>query len=174
MHKSLLIGVVGVAVLLGGAYFITQTKGVQEQGLEGSAPGAETSEMAGVTEGSLAALAARSGSWKCVVDTTTATALSAGVVYVSEGKVRADFTTSVPSYGSVETHLIADGVDTYTWSSVMPQGIKAKMTTESGKTSAGTSGQGINASTIYRYDCEPWAADASLFSVPSSVTFREV
>lgn len=173
MNQNIAIGLVVAVVAVGGGYYLLNRPAAPLV-LEGQQTGATTPETAaesGKFTGSFAELAARGGSWKCSVDSTTAEAVSSGVTYVAGGKVRADFTTSVPSYGSVETHLIADGVDVYTWSSMMPQGIKTKMTAQ-GSGSVPTSGQGVDANTKYSYDCQSWAADASLFVVPAHITFR--
>jgi hypothetical protein len=174
MNTNTIIGVVAAVVIVGGGfYLLNRPAGVpatfgQEQAL---ATTTETVVEQGKFTGSLAELSARGGSWKCSVDSTTAQAVSSGATYVSGGKVRADFTTSVPSYGAVETHLIADGVDVYTWSSMMPQGIKSKMTAQ-GSGTGPTSGQDVNTDTKYSYDCQPWTADATLFVVPANITFR--
>ncbi|MDO8514239.1 MAG: hypothetical protein Q7S50_01715 [bacterium] len=167
MNSNLLIGlVVGAVVVVGGGYYLLSG---------GSAPATDTTgAQAGKFKGSLAEMAARGGSWKCTVDSSTGQSVSSGVTYASGGKVRADFKTSVSGYGAVESHMMADGQYVYTWSSVMPQGIKTKMT--AGATaggSAGTaSGQSADADQSYSYDCQPWTADASLFVLPASVTFK--
>jgi hypothetical protein len=174
MNTNTIIGVVAAVVVLGGGYYVLNRPAVAPVTLGQEQPATTTSETVaapGKFSGSLAELATRGGSWKCSVDSTTAQAVSTGVTYASGGKVRADFTTSVPSYGSVETHLIADGVDVYTWSPMMPQGIKTKMTAQ-GSGTGPTSGQGVNTDTEYSYDCQPWTADATLFVVPTNVTFR--
>lgn len=174
MNTNAVIGIVVAVVVVGGGYYVlSRPAGApvtldQEQAL---ATTTETSTASGRFTGSLVELVARGGSWKCSVDSTTAQAVSSGVTYVSGGKVRADFTTNVPSYGSVETHLVADGTDVYTWSSMMPQGIKTKMTAQ-GSGAGPTSGQGVSADTKYSYDCQPWTGDAALFVVPANVTFR--
>jgi hypothetical protein len=179
--NTILIGIVALLVAAGGGYYAfshhssvslptsgiatsTDTNAQPSQSAQDAAPGKFT--------GSYAALAARSGSWKCTVDSAAMQTKTSGVAYVSSGKLHADFTTSVPSYGSMESHVIADGTDVYTWSSIMPQGIKTKMVQGQGSGSGATSGQGSDANQSYSYDCQPWTADASLFVPPSTVTFK--
>jgi hypothetical protein len=170
---KILIGTLAAGALAVGGFFIFNNYLYQEKQADTQEPrGADASE-AGKTEGSLQELAKRSGDWKCTVDSTTAQAISSGVTYVSGGKIRADFTTSVQGYGNVESHMLADGTDVYSWSSMMPQGIKTKQA--AGAEADGTtqtSGSGMDANQSYSYDCQPWSADASLFAVPSDVTFR--
>lgn len=178
MNKNLLVGlVVGGVVVVGGGYYLMGAKTAQAPE-EAGAQTAETtsvveSAQAGKFTGSVADLAMRGGSWKCTVDASTAQSISAGVTYVSDGKVRGDFTTNVQGYGSVESHLIVDGDTVYTWSSAMPQGMKTKMVAQ-GAGGAATSGQGADANQAYAYDCQPWTADVSLFVPPATVTFMQV
>jgi hypothetical protein len=178
MTQNTAIGlVVAVVVGLGGEYYLMHQDAVSKPET-GDQKSASTTALADTTQagkfkGSFTELAARGGSWKCTVDTSTAQSISSGVTYVSAGKVRGDFTTSVQGYGSVESHVMADGQDVYTWSSMMPQGLKVKMTAQgSGGTVA--SGQGADANQAYSYDCQPWVADATLFTLPASVTFKTI
>jgi hypothetical protein len=175
MNTNLIIGlVVGAVVAVGGGYFLMTQRSAS------SSPNAAVIEegsgaQAGMYRGSLTDLAARGGSWKCTVDAQADTgagqAASSGTTYVSGDKVRADFTTTVQGYGSVDSHLIVAGGYSYSWSSMMPQGIKTQVTATAGG-GAATSGQGADAHQSYAYDCQPWTADASLFAVPTDITFR--
>jgi hypothetical protein len=170
---ALLVGIVGVA-----GYLLF---GKGESTLQ-DARTTKTEEVSnGPASGSLFDLARRSGSWKCVVDiaaeTGAGTALSAGVVHVLDGSVRADFTTTVPGVGPMESHMIADGMNVYTWTSMMPRGFKMKMdTTETSVSGAPTSpsGEGMDANQSYAYTCEKVSVDAALFTPPSSVSFVEM
>lgn len=168
---KILIGVAAVAVVAVGGFFVLNNFIYQEKQADTLEPrGADASEP-GKTSGSIQDLAKRSGDWKCTVDASTAQSASSGVTYVSGGKIRADFTTAVEGYGNVDSHLVADGTDVYTWSSMMPQGIKTAQAAE-GQGGTQTSGGGMDANQSYSYDCQPWSADASLFAPPADVTFR--
>lgn len=173
MNQNTIIGIVVAIVVVGGAYYVTQG-GVSETASQtGEDTQAGETAQAGAFTGSVSELAARGGSWKCTVDASTAQSISSGVTYVSGGKVRGDFTTNVQGYGSVESHMIADGTDVYTWSSAMPQGIKTKMMA-TGQGGTATSGRGVDANTAYSYDCQPWVADATLLIPPANITFTAV
>jgi hypothetical protein len=171
------VGFIAVLVIGGIGYAIWQLSAgdVSPSGSQATSTQSATQEDSAFT-GSFADLAARGGEWKCTVDATAnngaGTAVSAGTVYISGKKVRADFATSVPGVGNVEAHLIADGTDTYSWSSMLPQGIKTKMTGSSADFSAPTSGGGSDANQRYTYDCQPAQAASSLFVPPADVTFR--
>jgi hypothetical protein len=132
-------------------------------------------EAAGTFTGSVADLSARGGDWKCTVEDQASTPAgqtpSSGTVYVSGRRVRADFTTTAQGYGAVNSHLIADGTSVYSWSSIMPQGIKTAQA-DAGSDDDATSGSGDTADQRYTYQCAPAQADATLFVPPSSVTFR--
>lgn len=183
MKSNLLIGfIVGAVIVAGGAYYFISKPSATDMGrvAANTETAGETQQQeakAGAFSGSIQALLGRSGSWKCVIDVKTTQSISAGTTYVSNGKVRGDFTSSVQGYGNIESHMIADGGYAYTWSSVYPQGFKIKL--DLSKTNAqgntGTSGQqSFDVNQNYSYDCQPWSADASLFTVPASVSFKEI
>lgn len=132
----------------------------------------------GVFEGSTAELIARGGDHVCTFDQTVENSRSTGTVYISNGKMRGDFKSDVSASGtnmSVESHMISDGEFMYTWSSMMPTGFKMAVvqnTTADGTTP--TSQQMFDANMKLSYDCDPWAVDASKFTLPSAVTFTEI
>ncbi|MDB5244210.1 MAG: hypothetical protein JWN18_80 [Parcubacteria group bacterium] len=183
MNNNLIIGgIVVVVVLLGGGYYFMHQNGVQSveqtNGVEGSSSTTTTTTTVSGEKfnGSFTELASRTGSWKCTIDATASGTGTTGTTYVSSGKVRGDFTTSTSNNGTFESHLISDGQYSYTWSSMMPQGIKIKMTADQTGIAANgaTSGSASSANSSYAYNCEPWTADASLFVAPASVTFMTV
>jgi hypothetical protein len=177
MNTKIIIGIVAVVAVAGAGYAFTRTSPAgmpaqtQEQTQETSA-----AAQSGQFTGSIADLSARGGDWKCTVDAQAATgggaAASSGVVYVSGKKVRGDFTSTVQGIGPVEAHLVADGTNVYSWSSLLPQGIKTTMAASEPEESAATSGGGADANQRYTYDCQPAHADASLFVAPADISFR--
>jgi hypothetical protein len=175
MNTNTAIGVVVavVVVLIGGYYLMNGSSVVTapSTNTQGEVTSTEEATAEKGVKASFIGLAKRSGSWKCTVDVTQSTSISSGVTYVANGKVRGDFTTNVQGYGDVETHVLSDGQYAYTWSSVMPQGIKTDIT---GPTTSGAYGStdGVTAQDAYVYDCEPWTADASLFVAPGNIDFR--
>lgn len=172
MNTKIIVGVVAAAVLGGGAYMLMQKKSM-DPAVQTGASSEVGGATAGAFSGSMADLSKRGGSWKCTVDTSTAQAASSGTVYVSGKKVRAEFAMNVQGYGTMNSYMIADGEYTYSWSSAMPQGVKAKMTAEE-TSSPATSGESMDANSKYSYNCEAWTADESKFVVPTDVTFRTI
>lgn len=84
------------------------------------------------------------------------------------GKIRGDFTATMNGQ-TVNTSFI--GVDgyMYTWSDMLPQGMKVKA-----ESAGGTSGgEGIDPATPVEYACEFWSADQSKFTLPS-IEFFEI
>jgi hypothetical protein len=177
--NKILLGVVAILVIGGGAYFLMNGAPAGEQGTQNmnQESSADTSS-GGAFSGSIADLSARGGEWKCTVDSSANTgagqAISSGTVYVSGKSVRGDFTTSVQGFGTVESHMIADGSNVYVWSSAMSQGFKMNMTASGGSGSAATSGQGMDINQNYSYDCQPAQASASLFAPPANISFTAI
>lgn len=104
---------------------------------------------------------------------------SGGVVYVSGGKVRGDFSTQEQGQ-SVNSHMIVDGNTSYIWTEGQKTGIKTTFEANAGTNpstsaspEAGQSGA-MDAQTPQDYKCEGWSADPTLFSLPAGVTFQDM
>ncbi|MEN9561153.1 MAG: hypothetical protein RIQ56_426 [Candidatus Parcubacteria bacterium] len=146
--------------------------------MKNSSPSTGAASSNGAAEqkssGTLAALMQRSGAWKCEVSHSSANDKTEGVVYVSGGKVRGDFTSNVPGMGLMESHMLVDSDYMYMWSSAMPNGMKMKAddpkATDSPETSGAASLYGQN----YDYDCSPWSVDSSKFQLPKDVNFSDM
>lgn len=174
MNTNLIVGLIAGAVIIGGgAWYFMQGESSDSQNTEATS---ETSAATpGAFKGSFAALAERGGDWKCTVDTSSQTgagqAVASGVVYVSGDKVRAEYDVSVPSLGSMKAYMVSDGEYVYSWSSMIPQGVKTRASVMESSSAAPTSGQMIDANYEYSYDCQPASTNASMFVAPADVTF---
>lgn len=181
MNTQLVAGLLAAAVVIGGgAYFLARSSSPStaenpaalNTDIEADT---NTSAEAGEFEGSIVKLVARGGEWKCTVDSSSSTgagqASASGVVYVSGEKIKADFDVTVPSLGAMKAYMIADGEYVYSWSSMMPQGVKMEQADSWSGEGAATSGRVVDVNSSYSYDCEPADADASLFVPPANVTF---
>jgi|CXWL01.1.fsa_nt_gi hypothetical protein len=171
--KYIAIGA-AVIILAGGAYaFLTYGKpaAVNQNGTPtNTANNSQTGE--GAFTGSLAELMGRTGSWKCTFGTEGAGYSSSGTTYVSGGKIRADFTSYISQIKqTIDNHMIQDGGFVYVWTSLAPQGFKAKTTLGTSEATAQFSAQGVNIDQKYNYNCTPWTVDVSLFALPKDVTF---
>lgn len=160
MALKVLIGLVLLAAIGGGVYVATKAP---------SAPAAEEQGAVVETEssGTFAELLARVGSWKCDAKATHDQGASEGTVYMNGGKVRGDFVATM-SGQTVNTSFVSMDGYIYTWSDLLPQGMKVKM-----DAAAGTSGgQGIDPATPVEYSCEVWIPDESKFALPSMEFFE--
>lgn len=165
-----LIGVVFVLAVLGlGYYWYGHSSLGSQEGV-----GTQEEAQGGIFNGSFTDLLSRGGDWRCTLESSVAGASSSGTTYVSSGMVRADITSAVEGYGTMESHMIADGTNVYTWSPMMPFGIKAPMTQPvAGGTGENTPTESsFDVAGSHSYHCEPWSADRTMFELPSGVTFR--
>jgi hypothetical protein len=172
MNTNLIVGIIAGVVVLGGAVYFFSRPGDSDQEANGPESGEE--QTAGSFSGSIKDLAARGGSWKCDIDTSTSQAVSSGTVYVDGKNIRADFSSNVEGYGVADSHMIADGEYVYSWSSVAPQGMKVKMTLSDGSGEATAQAEVMDSNVEYAYDCQQCSADQSKFSLPNSVMFMEL
>lgn len=166
--------VVGVAVIGASAYlFMSRSDSAvtnQEPQTE-EVQTVESTSSTGKFNGSVNELLARGGSWKCTVAFTAEGMESTGTTYVSNGMMRADFSSTMPQVGNVETHLIVRDNTAYTWTSMMNQGFKFPI--QNGEVVAPSGGAQAASSFNQDYDfnCEAWSADSSKFALPGNITF---
>jgi hypothetical protein len=118
----------------------------------------------------------QSGSYQCTVHQNLSDFDTGGTVYISDGKLRGDFSTIAEGRTVTSSVLARDGF-VYSWSSMMPnKGVKMAMTmAELSNPAASTSGTYVwNASQIGDYSCTPWIAQEPTFGLPSGTTFTTV
>lgn len=164
MSTKMVLSIIAAIVVVGGGgwYLATQTGG--SAAVENQAEQKE--ENAG--QGSIAELIARAGSWTCTVKTDIENAPSQGVAYIADGKVRADFTSTVEGK-AITSHMISADGYVHTWSDAYPQGIKMRI--PEGQATTDSTVGGVSADTRVDYDCQPWAADGGKFVPPAEVSF---
>lgn len=100
---------------------------------------------------------------------------SKGTVYVTTGKMRGDFETTVDSKVT-KNHMIVEGNTSYIWMDGEKNGFKMSFDTsasgDSNKTTTSTSGT-IDPTSNLDYKCGAWMVDSTMFSLPVGVTFQE-
>jgi hypothetical protein len=176
---KLYIGLAVAAVVVVGGYFAFSNSKAQlsDSNVENGekTEQQENGMMAeeGSFTGSMFDLAKRGGDFKCTIAHGSDIAVSSGTVYISGEKIRGDFQSNVQGM-SIDSHMIALPDALYVWSSVAPTGVKLPRSNVEGGGDASMGGQYSDYQQSYTYDCESWGADASMFSVPSSVTFTEI
>lgn len=170
---KILYAFIGLVVVAGGAWFVLNLQSPEETpSMAQESP--ETSDMpsneAQDFKGSMQELMARGGSWRCDVTATIQGITSSGTTYVADGMVRADFTSSVPQIGNIESHMIMRGNTAYTWSSMMNQGFKFPI--RGGEVEPEVSAEmAAQVNQEYDYRCVAWPTDESVFALPTDITF---
>ena len=180
-----------VLMVVGGGYYAYKTKNsavpttsaqveVKNNQPQGIAVG-EPNPSAPATGKKMAfsQLVEQKGTYKCTVNQYVGSMETKGTVYMSEGMIRAEFSTTMQGK-MIETSMIARDGYTYSWTSMMPtMGYKTKMTQPQAggvvDTKAQTSGSySWNAEQIGDYNCEAWTADSSKFEIPKTINFTSV
>lgn len=173
MNKKLIAIVVGILLLgvAGIAYAKMKAGGT---GLPGS-----TASITGGAK-SLKDLLTSGVAQKCTYSTTEGTGTSEGTTYISGGKMRGDFSTTV-SGKVTKSHMITDGKSSYIWTDGEKTGFKstiADTTTgnapDTTNTTANVSGQGSGLNQKADYKCLAWVTDGSFFTAPSDIKFTDL
>ncbi len=178
MNTNVIIGIVVAAIIVigGGVWYTTShqtpTVTATQTAETGTQPTANPSGS-----GSINDLALMAGSLQCDVTSTDTTSAFTGKVYTSGGQMRVD--SVVNSSGkTINSHMIRGGGFFYTWSDLMPQGIKipeSMATAQSGNAPAPASSRGsVNSTAKVSYTCLPWIADTSVFTPPANITFMTI
>lgn len=122
-------------------------------------------------EGGIKQLMAQ-GNVRCTVTSDANSTTSGGVVYVANGHVRGDFTSTMPEVGMVESHMLVRDGYVYTWSNMATQGIKMAVNSDTSVSSDPEQPNPYDAN--YNYTCESWTPDESQFAIPSTIQFMEL
>ncbi len=173
MNTKVIVGVVAALIVIGGGTWYVMSQQAPEEGTPNE-ESAESGAPAKLGSGSIADLWGMTGTLQCDIKSTEESAPFTGTLYVSSGNVRADIVATVPNMTKpVASHMIRSGGFMYSWSDLIPQGVKIPDTATQGAASGSTS-QGVSANAKVSYTCKPWAADTSIFTPPTNVTFMTV
>ena len=173
MNSKIALVIVALIVLagIGGAvYFTSQTNTGEAQ--PGQPSGGDQGDGQAATVQSLAELLASGKAQECNFSDENDQSRSEGVMFFGSGKMRGDFT--VQSSGqTIRAHMVSDGEVVYSWMDGIGSGSKFKI--QSG-TSAGTGSQSntFDVQKNLSWRCKPWRVDASLFVVPSNISFTDL
>ncbi|HET7099481.1 MAG TPA: hypothetical protein VFI61_04595 [Patescibacteria group bacterium] len=168
MNKKVIIAVVVLLLLaVAGVAYSKMKSG-------GAVPGGTTA--GGVTSGSksLKDLLTSGVAQKCTYSTTTDNMTSSGTTYISNGKVRGDFSSTV-SGKTTASHMIVDGKTNYIWTDGTKTGFKTTVedSTTTTNTSGNTSGEFGDLNQKSDYKCSAWVVDSSYFTPPADVAFSD-
>lgn len=98
------------------------------------------------------------------------TADTTGTVYVSNGKVRGDYTT-VASGQTFVSHVIVRDNAANIWMDGSQDGFTSTL---SGQVTTGGNSAAPDINSKLDYDCAPWTPDETKFALPVTVTFKAV
>jgi hypothetical protein len=118
------------------------------------------------------------GNFQCEYEQSNASVVSKINIYVSGGKMRAEFRTRAGGINTVATLIVYDGYNLYSWKEGMPTGVVTQPKDISEFTSlipadvSSAAVLGTNPNNA-NYDCHPWATDQSLLAKPSYVKFTQ-
>ena len=163
MNKTIIGAVIAIVVIAGAGYWFTHKQ----------SGGAMMTQSPAVPGGmmSMKDLVASGVSQKC--DFSEPESGTGGTVYIAGGKVRADF-TSKSQAGTIGGHMISDGTVVNTWMDGMTQGFKSSFTMTQTASSTAAPHKGLDPNKKTNYTCTPWSADASMFALPSGITFTDM
>lgn len=121
------------------------------------------------TQMSLKELWASANSQKCTF--ADAESNTSGTVFVSQGKMRGDFSTRSQNQ-TLNSHMIVDQNTSYVWTEGSTQGMKISIDKITSTAESTQSGQvDINKKT--NYHCESWNPDPAVFVLPSEIIFND-
>lgn len=172
---KILSTIVVLVLLIGGVlYFVKTSKDSVSTSENTPPPGIASDQPSQETRtfnGKLETLVAEGGSWECTSSVTSQGVTTKGTSYIGGTMVRSDFVSSVPQYGDIDSHMIMRDETVYTWSNLMPRGMKFPL--EDGKMKGERSSTEVTPQFDgeYDYSCKAWPTDESKFALPEGVMF---
>ncbi len=162
--KKLVYLIVGVIVIGGGIWYATSGEKTPV-----AEPIPKVPQVSAAT--SLRGLLDEKKNLECVYKDTGEGAEIAGMIYLNQGKMAADFTTSGTAAGNVKSSIIFDGTNFYVWSSALAT-IGIKVPAEQFEKSGAMKSLSLDEQKAY--DCKDWTPVPAKFVPPKTVTFQTV
>jgi hypothetical protein len=176
--NKILIGIVAVAVIGGGVYFLT-SGGMPAQDAMDAQDGASEAALDVAPTGvrSLKSVMAAGGAHVCTFTSEDPNAKNSGTVYISGDSIRGEFESDVKGVGKVKSSMIQNAGFMYTWSDAMPQGIKMAIPAGGAQSDSNATASGqmnFDAGVEMAYDCKSWSPDNASFTPPAGVEFMDM
>ena len=171
----LIIAIIAILAIGGGAYVVTKNKDANDDKNEG----VELDDRRGdiqyedkmkgddkdddkETKGSLRSLLALGKNTMCTFTSVVENSTSSGTVYIAaDGPMSGDFSSQTSS-GNITSHMIMKGGTSYVWSGTQ------------GATTSSNTNQSVDLDAQVDYDCKNWTLDNSKFTVPTNVNFVDI
>jgi hypothetical protein len=178
MNKTTIIGIViAVIVVLGGVglYFMNKSSTSDTSTQESTTN--VTTDTSSSNRASLRSLMGLAKNQQCTF--TDNESGSEGTVYVTNDKMRGDF-TAISEGETIGSHVIIIGEDMYLWMDGSGDGYKSSISDtenadeEAGQQERDTESSGLDINNEVTYKCQPWVVDASKFELPQDINFRDL
>ncbi len=187
MQKIILI-IIGIAVVGGGAWYFTQDSPSQEIGNN-------TTEERGTVEkldeevdkklsglGSFANIMGFGDNIRCEFKSTFEGQTSEGTMYTDGERFRLESTMEGPGIGVMTSNMINDGSYSYTWGSSLNGSMAIKVANPEDEVGIDNDFGHIDDSEEsyfdfdqqMEYDCDRWGVDDSVFIPPSGIEFMDM
>jgi hypothetical protein len=167
VNKKLLIAIGILLLIVGvGAYFFMSSR------LGSTTPTTQQTATSGESSAqkSLRDLIALGESQECLFSTSEE---SSGTIYITSGKMRGDFSSTVEGETTI-SHMLVEDKTSYVWIEGQDMGYKFTHD-ESADTQNGTATQqNVDLDQKADYTCKPWVVDSSMFTLPQNIEFKDM
>lgn len=172
MNNKIIAGIVIAIIVLGGGYFLMRGKTTHNE-LASNSETVNSETQTSMQSGSLKSLLSAGSTRKCTYTTTQDGYSSTGTVYVDNGRMRGDFTTTVNGKATV-SHMINKDSTMYIWTDGSPMAFKMAFDPNNAKPTNSSAQGSVDLEKNYDFDCASWSGDSSMFELPSGVNFSEM
>lgn len=177
--KNIVWGVIAILVIVLGVWMYKSRDTPSEAVVSDTTTTTDTTTTGGTSSTgtqTFKSLFSEKGNFICVYEQVDPKYRSTNTIYLSDGKMRAEFRTS-SSTGSLANLMVYDGMNLYVWKEGMTVGVRTQPRSVSELPSViptditsaavlGTSPKNVS------YDCHAWSKDASLLVKPAYVKFN--
>ncbi|MBP9715072.1 MAG: hypothetical protein KBD52_01100 [Candidatus Pacebacteria bacterium] len=180
----LIIAIIAILAVGGGAYVVTKNKEVKKAELEDNVETqananadakANANANLGVNtnaKGSLRSLLALGKNTMCTFSSRAGDVSTNGTVYItSDGNMSGDFQLQDPRSKYAHSYMVLKDGYLYSW--YANQGVKMNVSATQQATASNTN-QSVDLDAQVDYDCENWTLDNSKFTVPTNVNFVDI
>jgi hypothetical protein len=171
MNKKIIIVVLILILIAAGAYLLMKKT---PQAPVNHAPVTIQNKPANsksqTMQGTIKSLLTAGKSQKCTYSSQLESSSVEGIVYVTNGKMKGDFTTTSKE-NKVTGHMIVDGGYSYIWTDLTSKGIKMAIDLQQQPSSASANSQAPDINQSFSYTCQGWTPDNTVFAPPSNVSF---
>lgn len=107
----------------------------------------------------------------CSIKVATTYVNRSGTIYMTEKKMRGDFTGYVNGV-LASTSMLDDGESLYVWKNGASTGLKLPAAVSASGNAIQLSG-GLDLTTVFSYNCNPWTVEQTNFDLPAGVVFSD-